>query len=549
MTLNYIVLILLLSSVPRSFCLNALFISSGAAGHVIPMFELAKTMKNHNVTFVTQQFAQTYIDFKPYSSSTFRVVYTNDSPDALAVEKNNEHEAMSYFANYSTFDALSYVIPQLGQIITSILNKTIHILMFERFDVIVAGAMVVGVPVLCEKANTPCVTHSPAFFPNILDFNLPNVFSLLTSKELTQITYRIYNVAFTMRMITKLAPKMIPLFYTLFQSLPRVSGPFHDSFTLRNLRSSQSKCLKLISVPHSFYTPSYSHHGTKYMGAFMDEKLIDDVDNALTKWMKSKPVRSVVYGAFGSTSVIPHDRMYNLISGLAAFLLEADGSSLLLVFRSTNYDTFQAVLKELDNDEFTDVLNNDKRVRIENGFVQQKWILQQGSVKVFLSHCGMGSCLEALHCGKPILCMPFNMDQFANAMRIEDLGVGHSLFVPPSALQSLINPYDFVQYTFTVSRVTNTISALWMNETYEKAARLMSLEIKHSGGLKRAVEEIEFFVHLGGDLGRFAPFQSTLSLYQRYMLDLLLIFVTLPGVIVIYIIFKCSKRRQKQKID
>jgi hypothetical protein len=90
-------------------------------------------------------------------------------------------------------------------------------------------------------------------------------------------------------------------------------------------------------MPPSFFTPSYSYHYTKYLGAFIDEKLVNHVDNDLTRWITSKPSSSIVYGAFGSTSLILHERMYNLISGLATFLLQANDSSLLLAFRSANY--------------------------------------------------------------------------------------------------------------------------------------------------------------------------------------------------------------------
>jgi hypothetical protein len=54
------------------------------------MFELAKSMKNHNITYLTQQLAQSYIDFKSYSSPLFRVIYDNDSSDALIEEKIRE---------------------------------------------------------------------------------------------------------------------------------------------------------------------------------------------------------------------------------------------------------------------------------------------------------------------------------------------------------------------------------------------------------------------------------------------------------------------------
>jgi UDP:flavonoid glycosyltransferase YjiC (YdhE family) len=62
----------------------------------------------------------------------------------------------------------------------------------------------------------------------------------------------------------------------------------------------------------------------------------------------------------------------------------------------------------------------------------------------------MGSAMEGLYYSKPILGMSFSAEQFANVISIENLNVGQSLFVPPSAIQNLLNPYDVVQYTFTV---------------------------------------------------------------------------------------------------
>ncbi len=73
--------------IPQSFCLNALFISVGGAGHVTTIFELAKAMKHHNVTFLTMQSAQAYINLNSYSSSSFRVIYTDDSSTAFSEEK------------------------------------------------------------------------------------------------------------------------------------------------------------------------------------------------------------------------------------------------------------------------------------------------------------------------------------------------------------------------------------------------------------------------------------------------------------------------------
>ena len=550
LTSHYLKVILLVTSISQSICLNALFISDGAAGHVTPIFELAKAMKSHNVTFLTQQAAKSYLDLNLPSSPQFRIIFANDSIDAFSYEKNLEQNLIQTLANQSLLEVLHKVILFQSNFIKPLLNKTIHILMHDRFDVIVASSMAFGIPVLCEKIQTPCVVQSSAALPNLFDFTLPNAFSLLTSKQLLRPTYRIYNALFNVRLAIKLVPKMIPTLYTIFQSLPQIPGPFYDSYTIKNLLSSNSKSLNLLSIPATFYTSPYSHQYVRYLGAFVDEtSIVDDNDDALTAWIKSKPTSSIIYGAFGSSSLIPYDRMYNLVSGIAMFLFQTDNSFLLLALRNANYETYQAVLKQLRSNKMGQTLENKQRVWIEKGFVKQKWILQQSSVKVFVSHCGMGSLMEALYFSKSILGMPFSGEQFSNAIAIENLNVGQSLLIPPSIIQNLLKPYDLVNYSFTIESVTNKVLNLWTNVVYERAAQQLSLEMKHAGGVKRAVEEIEFFVNLNGDLDRFIPFETTLWYYQRYKLDLLLIFVTFPGLFIMYIVSNLRKEQRKTKTD
>jgi hypothetical protein len=343
--------------------------------------------------------------------------------------------------------------------------------------------------------------------------------------------------------------KILPTINTIRKSLPRVPGPFYDSFSMKNLLTTEFKCLELINIPSTFYPPTYTHHYRKYLGAFIDETAVVDEENELTEWIKSKANSSIIYGAFGTSSLILFNRMENLINGLAEFLLKNPNSFLLLVFRGSNYNTYQMVLNQIKNQEYLNILTDKKRVKIENKFVQQKWILQQNSIKLFLSHCGMGSCSEGIFFQKPILCMPFNMDQFINANSIDELGIGLSLFNPPSLFQSLINPYDFYDYVFSADSVTMKLFKLWEDDSYQKMSKIVSLEMKHEGGLKQAVKEIEFFVNLNGNLDRYAPFQSTLIFYQRYMIDLIIVFIILPITIGLYVLRKCRKRLRKVKND
>ncbi|CAF3458314.1 unnamed protein product [Rotaria sp. Silwood1] len=303
-------------------------------------------------------------------------------------------------------------------------------------------------------------------------------------------------------------------------------------------------------MPSTFYASIVEDPYTKYLGAFVDETSVNVTENDLTRWLKSKETNSVLFAAFGSTSVITHARMSSLISGIAAFLTETPDSSILLAFRNVNYDIYQEVLNEIENDRISNLFRNPERVKVERGFVPQKWVLQQNSIKIFLSHCGMGSIIEALYYEKSILCMPFNMDQFSNAVAIDRRGVGLSLFVPYlSPLESLITPYDYRHYTFTLNDVEEKLSKLWSNVIYQQAVKQIHLEMKHAGGVKRAVEEIEFFVQLNGSFDRFIPFQDSLPFYQRYLLDIFTVFVVLPGILIIFIVLKCYQRRRKQKTE
>ncbi|CAF2771970.1 unnamed protein product [Rotaria sp. Silwood2] len=231
--------------------------------------------------------------------------------------------------------------------------------------------------------------------------------------------------------------------------------------------------------------------------------------------------------------------MKSLSYGLAEFLFHTPTASVLLAFRNFNYDNYRLALNEMMHDECKRIFLNDQCVKVENQFIDQKWILQQHRVSLFISHCGMGSIAEGLYFQKPILCLLLCNDQLPNAIMINQSGVGQSFFVPPSLWELFLKP----------TSVTMKLSAMWRNSRYEKAARVMSIEIKHAGGVKRAVEEIEFLVSLNGDLDRYAPFQSTLPFYQRYLFGIVFIYIILPIIIMLYLFIKCCKRTRKQMTD
>ncbi|CAF3007178.1 unnamed protein product [Rotaria sp. Silwood2] len=319
--------------------------------------------------------------------------------------------------------------------------------------------------------------------------------SFLSSKQITQFKYRIYNAAFHLRLIVSIGMKLLPLLPTFFRSPPQIPGRFYETLTLRNQIFTKTKCLELYSIPQTLFLSSDSDPYKKYLGAFIDESSTPNVKNDLARWIESKPTHSIIYVAFGSIARIQIDRIKSLIEGLLEFLLKTPTASILFAFRQYNYDNYQKVTNEIEAREYQRILLDEQRCRVENHFVPQKWLLQQNSVSLFISHCGMGSVGESLYFQKPILCLPLCKDQFVNAMAIDHSGVGQSLFVSPFLLQSLIQPDGFHYYTFSANDVTRKLFVMWKNTTYERAVQMISLEMKHAGGVKRAAHEIEFFVN------------------------------------------------------
>ncbi|CAF4031223.1 unnamed protein product, partial [Rotaria magnacalcarata] len=409
--------------------------------------------------------------------------------------------------------------------------------------------LISGVHALSNDTNIPCVIQTAGVKLDQFNINLPDRNSFLSSKQISQLKYRIYNVAYHLRLIVSIGIKLLPLVSTIFRSPPKIPGPFYNTLTLKKNFFTTTECLHLHSIPPTLFPLSGSSPYSIYLGPFIDESSVHHATNDLVEWVQSKPKHSIIYVAFGSSAQIRSNKMKSLIDGVMEFLLHTPTASVLFAFRKDNYNNYQKIRGEMKNDEYQRILSDEQRCRVESSFVPQKWILQQNSVSLFISHCGMGSVGEGLYFQKPILCLPICTDQFLNAMAIDHTGVGASLFIPPTLWQSLLRPDGFHHYTFLASEVTSKLFTMWENTTYVKEVQMMSLKMKHAGGVKRGVEEIEFFVNVHGDLHRYMPFSNTLAFYQRYMLDLILVCIVLPIVIIFYLAQKFCRSNMKNKID
>jgi UDP-N-acetylglucosamine:LPS N-acetylglucosamine transferase len=511
---------------------NILLVCSGKAGHITPMFELAKALLvHHRVTLITEQYATYYVDFE--SVPALNVIFTNDTENAKVYERQRER---SFYDNMGTMEFIDYMKQDYENAAAEtklFIHKFIPLIEKEKFDLIVNDLSAFSTNIFTAANNYTCAILSPTV-NSVFDTNLPSINSALKLSEMTSFTTRLYSLGLTLRFFSVIIPYAMNMIADLTGAFP---PKYASSFTLETLGLPEQKCLRIFTITRGFQRPYVIEPNTRYVGPFIKEPT-DASNSEIGKWVLSH--KDLIFGAFGSSSKINHDRMMSLVKGIVSVLAERQDLSLLLALGGTNYETFTTVVEELGENVKKVFRDNNPNVRVTNHFVPQKWILQQDNIKVFISHCGMNSVQESLYNGIPILGVPFQMDQFQVAARIEELGIGFSLIEDlPRSFSDLLYGARNHRYRFSADYVYDKLKRLVTEESFAENARLMASEISISGGLEQAVKELEHLIQIKTIDGMF-PFAQQLPFYQRYLLDIL----ALPLVILIgigYLCIKCLK--------
>lgn len=127
------------------------------------------------------------------------------------------------------------------------------------------------------------------------------------------------------------------------------------------------------------------------------------------KWLDQHQPRSVVYIAFGSSTILEPTQFVELALGL-----ELCNRPFLWVVRTDNNDFPNGFLERVANNTTS------------NGGMVVKWapqekVLGHTSIGCFVSHCGWNSTVEGVSSGVPFLCWPYFADQFVNQSYVCDV--------------------------------------------------------------------------------------------------------------------------------
>ncbi|GLE04456.1 hypothetical protein PINS_up013398 [Pythium insidiosum] len=201
--------------------------------------------------------------------------------------------------------------------------------------------------------------------------------------------------------------------------------------------------------------------------------------SALLNWMENRPSGALLSRSDSSAAVV----YLNLgtMSYIDAWQAEALVEGLSM--RRSAEDPPLKVLWVLPTDQ-RHVLPQDlpPTFKVKSpSVVSSLDVLAHSAVRVVISHCGMVSAQEALVHGKPLLCIPFLVDQPDVAARVVDSGAG--LAINKNLL--------------TAADVHDAVLSLLRNDSFTTHARRVGRLLVRAGGTKRAIDIVDSALRLG----------------------------------------------------
>ena len=132
-------------------------------------------------------------------------------------------------------------------------------------------------------------------------------------------------------------------------------------------------------------------------------------DSTCLEWLEQQQPNSVIYVAFGSSTVFEKIQFQELALGL-----ELSNRPFLWVVRSD--------ITNEANGAYPDGFQERVATRGKIiGWAPQQKVLSHPSIACFLSHCGWNSAIEGVSNGVPFLCWPYFAEQFLNESYICDV--------------------------------------------------------------------------------------------------------------------------------
>ncbi|CAN1795777.1 UDP-glycosyltransferase 83A1 [Linum perenne] len=370
---------------------HVLLVPQAAQGHVIPMLKLAHNLTHHGftVTLVNLDFIHRKImpEQQMQSHGGIRMI---SFPDGLSPD----------------FDGSDLIK------ITESLEKVLpihlrNLIQQEHFNWVIADAFLPAAFTVAKELGIKTAALWTASMENLaLILRVPELIESGIIDENGFLINRVLPISVCEEILAwkgdelpwSCQPDELQSFFFqhYYMNLSQYS-PLFDCVIVNSFRELEPSAFQLFPnfLPIG---PLVTKTGHKLQGSFWRQ------DRTCLDWLGKHPLKSVIYVAFGSTTVLTQHQFQELASGL-----EMTGKPFLWVIR-TNFVEGSGSGLELPDGFLERVVNRGKIVE----WVNQEEVLSHRSVGCFLSHCGWNSVLDGLWCGVPFLCWPYFTDQFHN---------------------------------------------------------------------------------------------------------------------------------------
>ncbi|XP_060192352.1 UDP-glycosyltransferase 90A1-like [Lycium barbarum] len=389
---------------PPTTCIHVVLFPFMSKGHTIPIFDLARLLLNRNISITIFTTPVNHPFFSKSLSDTNINIIEIPFPENIegippGVESTDKLPSMSLFPLFA--NATKLMQPHFEQALESLLPVTFMItdgFLGWTLD----SANKFGIPRL--------VYYGMNSFSSALSLSaMPIVQTQLSDDELFEVP------DFPWIKLTRND-------FDLHFRDPEPKGPFFD-FTM-GAAISTSKSYGLLV--NSFYELEsvYVEHCNRIstpklwcVGPFCavheppkeQQKRLDKP--SYIKWLDGmlEQGKSVLYVAFGTQAEISFEQYREITNGL-----EKSEVNFLWVVRKSIDDV---------NEGFENRVKTRGLVVTE--WVDQREILNHGSVQAFLSHCGWNSVIESICAKVPIVAWPMMAEQHLNArMVVEEIKIG-----------------------------------------------------------------------------------------------------------------------------
>lgn len=149
------------------------------------------------------------------------------------------------------------------------------------------------------------------------------------------------------------------------------------------------------------------------------------------------------------------------------------------------------IVWSLKEEQQTWVDMKDPKFHISS-WLPQPMLLASDSIHGVLTHCGFGGTLECIIGGKPIVALPFCLDQPDNAKLLVSTGIATQVGDFPTFNADMTGRGSYKPGSLTVERMAAGVQELLSNDKYLKAAKMLQAQAKSPGhGCAAACDHIE----------------------------------------------------------